>query len=49
MASYAPSTTLKYHAISDAAAELGSVEAIGGTLIGCQPKLFGGAPQCLSR
>jgi len=32
--------TLKYHTVSDAAAELGSVETISRTFIGLQPQLF---------
>jgi len=32
--------TLKYHTVSDAAAELGSVETISRTFIGFQPQLF---------
>jgi type I restriction enzyme, R subunit len=32
--------TLKYHTVSDAAAELGGVEAISSIFIGFQPQLF---------
>ena len=34
--------TLKYHTISDAAEELGGVEAIQGAFVGFQPQLFDG-------
>ena len=40
----APLLTLKYHTISDAAAELGGVPAIRNSFIGFQPELFGEAP-----
>ena len=35
---------LKYHSVSDAAAELGGIEVIRNTFVGFQPRLFEGPP-----
>ena len=39
-----PLLTLKYHTLSDAAADLGGIPAIRGGFLGFQPELFRDAP-----